>query len=155
MKNNHMIREQVDRNLTLCPSGRPEIEDSRVFGIVTGTAEQPQVNYLKKTIPLDEELLSQTQAVTPTEVFRIASPCQANKCVHFDGQDCRLVMRVADQLPHVTETLPPCAIRRDCRWWKQEGKSACMRCPQILTDNYHPTELEVQVSGDPRGHLSH
>ncbi|EKU96747.1 hypothetical protein Lepto7375DRAFT_0657 [Leptolyngbya sp. PCC 7375] len=50
MINNHMIREQVDRNLTLCPSGRPEIEDSHVFGIVTGIAEQLQMNNLKKTI---------------------------------------------------------------------------------------------------------
>lgn len=131
---------------TLCPSGRAEVEDSRVFGIVTGSAQQPQVHYLKKTIPLDEELLEKTQSVTPTEIFRMASPCQEKQCSHFDGQSCRLAMRVVDHLPEVSASLPACAIRRDCRWWNQEGKAACFRCPQVLTDNYAASDLVAQVA---------
>lgn len=131
---------------TLCPSGQPEAKNSRVFGVVTGTLQQPQVSYLRETIPLDQELLEQTQSVTPTEVFRIASSCQEKQCAHFDGQDCRLAMRVVGQFPAVAEALPPCAIRHDCRWWKQEGKAACMRCPQVVTSNYNATELEIRLA---------
>jgi hypothetical protein len=43
-------------------------------------------------------------------------------------------MRVVEKLPAVAEDLPPCSIRRNCRWWQQEGKAACQRCPQIITD---------------------
>lgn len=131
---------------TLCPSGRAEVEDSHVFGIVAGSAQKPQVHYLKKTIPIDEELLAQTQSVTPTEIFRMASPCQEKQCSHFDGQSCRLAARVVDQFPEVSTALPACAIRRDCRWWKQEGKAACFRCPQVLTDNYAASDLVAQVA---------
>jgi hypothetical protein len=134
-----------DRQL-LCPSGRLEAGDSRVFGILSGSAEQPRVHYLPKTLPLDQELLGQTQAITPTEVFRIASNCDEKQCAHFDGHQCQLVLRVVDQFPEAADTLPACAIRRDCRWWKQSGKAACLRCPQIITDNYHPSDLEKQVA---------
>ena len=43
-------------------------------------------------------------------------------------------MRIVEKMPAVTEKLPPCSIRRDCRWWKQEGKATCMHCPQVITE---------------------
>jgi hypothetical protein len=45
----------------------------------------------------------------------------------------------------VSESLPPCPIRRECRWWQQEGKAACMRCPQIITDNYIHSKQLLEV----------
>jgi hypothetical protein len=32
----------------LCPSARPELADSTVFGVVTGTVEEPRVTYLNQ-----------------------------------------------------------------------------------------------------------
>ena len=84
--------------------------------------------------------------VTPAEVFRSATSCATSKCQHFDGSNCRLAQRVVEQLPVVEQHLPPCAIRRDCRWFQQEGKAACFRCPQIITDNYNASELVREVS---------
>ncbi|NCS45084.1 MAG: nitrogen fixation protein, partial [Microcystis aeruginosa BS11-05] len=46
----------------------------------------------------------------------------------------------------VTDILPPCRIRQNCRWWLQEGKAACLRCPQVVTDNYNPSEIFVKVA---------
>jgi hypothetical protein len=40
-------------------------------------------------------------------------------------------------LPTVTESLPPCPIRANCRWWQQEGQEACRRCLQIVRDNFN------------------
>jgi hypothetical protein len=134
-----------DRN-PLCPSARPEWGNSVVFGVVSGTVEHPQVDYLNQPQPVTDELIALSAPVTPTEVFRTASPCMNTGCQHFDGQDCRLAMRIVEQLPVVAEKLPPCAIRRNCRWWRQEGKAACMRCPQVITDNYNPSELMYQVA---------
>ncbi|WP_144867932.1 nitrogen fixation protein [Hyella patelloides] len=132
--------------MPLCPSARPETKNSAVFGVVGGTVDEPRVNYLKQPQPVTEDLLSVASPVTPTEVFRIAGECAGNGCQHFDGQNCGLATRVANQLSVATETLPPCPIRRDCRWWQQEGKSACMRCPQVITDNYNPSLLDRQVA---------
>lgn len=132
--------------IPLCPSARPVLEQSVVFGVISGTAEKPRVAYLKQAQPITEELMAKVQPVTPAEVFRAASPCETKTCQHFDGSNCRLATRVAAHLPAVVEQLPPCAIRRDCRWWQQEGSTACFRCPQVITDHYNPSALMKIVS---------
>lgn len=134
------------KKIPLCPSARPEGKNSAVFGVVAGTVDKPHVNYFRQPQPVTDELSLVTSPVKPTEVFRISAECTNNGCKHFDGQNCRLATRIANQLPVVTETLPPCPIRRDCRWWQQEGKSACMRCPQIITDRYDSSPLAHQVA---------
>ncbi|WP_201253421.1 nitrogen fixation protein [Nodularia spumigena] len=131
---------------TLCPSARPEPGESLVFGVIGGTVTEPRVAYLKQPQTMTEELIAKVSPATPAEVFRTASTCATNNCQHFDGQDCGLVTRIVDQFPIALEELPPCSIRRDCRWWQQEGKAACMRCPQVITDNYNASELMIQVA---------
>jgi hypothetical protein len=133
-------------SISLCPSTRADGENAQVFGVVIGTVDDPKVRYLKQA-QTSVEITSKLQGkVTPEEVFRIASACEEKGCQHFDGQDCRLAMRIVDQLPVVADQLPPCAIRRDCRWWQQEGGTSCVRCPQIVTDHYHLSELMIHVA---------
>ena len=131
---------------TLCPSARPEPGESLVFGVIGGTVTEPRVAYLKQPQTMTEELIAKVSPATPAEVFRTASTCATNNCQHFDGKDCGLVTRIVDQFPIALEELPPCSIRRDCRWWQQEGKAACMRCPQVITDNYNASELAIKVA---------
>ncbi|MDZ8054655.1 MAG: nitrogen fixation protein [Aulosira sp. ZfuVER01] len=131
---------------TLCPSARPEPKNSVVFGIISGTIAEPRVAYLKQPQTLTDELIAKASPITPAEIFRTASPCATKGCQHFDGQDCRLATRIVEKLPAIAEELPPCPIRRDCRWWQQEGKAACMRCPQVITDNYNASELAIEVA---------
>lgn len=139
--------KNIEVNKTsLCPSARPEGKNSKVFGVVNGTIKNPHVAYLKQALPVTEELMAKASPVTPAEVFRTAAPCAESKCQHFDGSDCRLAMRIVENLPTVADELSPCSIRQDCRWWQQEGKAACMRCPQVITDNYNPSELFSQVA---------
>lgn len=140
------MEEIAGDKTTLCPSSRPEPGNSVVFGIISGSVTEPKVAYLKQPQPVTQELIAKASPITPAEIFRTASPCAAKGCQHFDGQDCRLAMRIVEKLPSVVEELPPCSIRRDCRWWQQEGKSACMRCPQVVTDNYNPSALIAEVS---------
>jgi hypothetical protein len=85
----------------------------------------------------------------PTEVFRLAATCAEHKCPHFDGADCRLATRVAKMLPPVVDSLPPCVIRKECRWFSQEGAAACMRCPQVTTLSYDLSPQAREVSGLP------
>lgn len=140
------MHEIATNKTTLCPSARPEWHGSIVFGVIGGTVVEPRVAYLNQSQPVTEELLAKAKPVTPTEVFRTAAPCATKSCQHFDGKDCRLAMRVVEKLPTVVEELPPCSIRRDCQWWQQEGKAACMRCPQVITDNYKASRLIVEVA---------
>ena len=47
----------------------------------------------------------------------------------------------------VVGALPRCAIRPTCRWFRQEGREACLRCPQVATELRNPSELELAVAG--------
>jgi hypothetical protein len=130
----------------LCPSAHPEMAGSRVFGVMGGTAESPLLVYLDKPTPATREILDLAKPVKPTEVFRLAAPCVESQCCHFDGRDCRLVTRIVRILPAVTDTLPPCRIRHECRWFAQEAGAACQRCPQVITDNCSPSDQMVQAA---------
>jgi len=139
--------KEIAEKTTLCPSARPEPGESFVFGIIGGTVAEPRVAYLKQPQPITDGLIAKVSPVTPAEVFRTASTCATNGCQHFDGKNCRLAERVVANISTVAEDLPPCSIRRYCRWWQQEGKAACLRCPQVITDNYITSDLLTQVAG--------
>jgi hypothetical protein len=133
----------------ICPSAQPEMEGSRVLGVVGGTPDAPELAYLNQYLPVTEELIAITQPVKPTQVMRFAAPCQEKACCHFDGANCNLVTRIVQILPAVTEALPPCLIRPACRWYQQEGRHACQRCPQIVTHVDDPDDrMRMAAEGD-------
>lgn len=124
----------------LCPSAQPEMSGSVVLGVVAGTADSPKLAYLNETVPVTEELLKLAAPVKPTEVFRFAAHCEEGACRHFDGSHCRLVDRIVQILPVATEGLPNCLIRPTCRWYREAGREACLRCAQIVTFTIDPNE---------------
>jgi hypothetical protein len=132
----------------MCPSAQPEMTGSVAFGVVGGTAAEPRVSWIERPVPVTEGLLALTGPVPPTQVLRIAAPCQENACCHFDGADCRLATKLVQLMPAVTQSLPPCRIRPDCRWFLQEGRAACAVCPQIVTCSVNPSE-ELAIAATP------
>jgi len=132
----------------LCPSAQPEMESSVVFGVGGGSVEEPRLAYLNEPQPVTDEILELSGPVKPTEVFRFAAPCAGSGCKHFDGADCSLAKRTVSMLPAAVNKIPPCRIRPRCRWWRQEGVAACMRCPVVVTENYRFTEEQRRVA-DP------
>ncbi|MGD1910430.1 MAG: nitrogen fixation protein [Rivularia sp. (in: cyanobacteria)] len=107
------MEECRQERTTLCPSARAESGNSVVFGVISGTVEEPQVAYLNEPQPVTDELIAKVSPVTPAEVFRTASPCAKSGCLHFDGKDCRLAMRIVEKMSAVAEELPPCSIGQD------------------------------------------
>jgi hypothetical protein len=123
------------RKPLLCPSAQPDMAGSMAIGVVGGTAENPRLAWIEKPQPVTEDLLRLARPAQPTEVFRFAAHCEENACSHFDGAKCKLATRIVQILPAVSGALPPCQIRGECRWFQQEGRPACMRCPQIVTQS--------------------
>jgi hypothetical protein len=136
-----------DTDLIHCPSAQPSA-DGVVIGVVTGTADERRIGYLSKPQPVTEEILALAAPAAPAEVFRMASPCMGDGCKHFAGGDCHLVKRIVAHFDPVVSGLPPCQIRPTCRWFRQEGRVACVRCPQVVTNSRDGTELQRWVS-DP------
>jgi hypothetical protein len=131
----------------LCPSVTSIRPGMQVFGVLTESEHGLQVGYLTEALPATPELLAAAAPATPTEVFRAAVPCAEGRCRHWDGADCRLARRITAMLDPVVSTLPRCAIRPVCRWFRQEGRDACLRCPQVATEERNPTELDRAVAG--------
>lgn len=133
-----------------CPSAQPEMAGAVVLGVIDGTVEAPRLRYLVEPQRVTGELLALSAPVSPTEVFRFAAPCATSACVHFAEGACRLASRVVEMLPAVTPDLPICRLRPACRWWRQEGRAACRRCPQVVTMTYNPSN-ELRTAAAPGG----
>lgn len=130
----------------LCPSAQPDMRDAIVLGVLGGAADAPSLSYVSEPLAASADVLALAAPANPTEVFRLAAACETKACRHFDGERCRLASRIVDLLPAVVEGLPPCRIRRTCRWYAQEGRDACLRCPQVVTENFAPSELVQQAA---------
>jgi hypothetical protein len=132
-----------------CPSAQPNWEGSAVLGVVLGSVIEPRVAFLEKTLPVNDELLSQTAPVAPTEVLRFKASCIQGRCVHFKHRECTLVSRILEALQPVVEGLPPCEIRGSCRWFRQAGSQACVRCPQVVTNYAGPSKplRDLSITG--------
>ena len=122
----------------LCPSAPPEWDGAVAIGIVGGTGQAPRVTNLATALPVTPALLQLAAPVEPTEVFRFAAPCANGGCQHYRHGNCQLAAKVVDMLAPVTDRLPYCTIRASCRWFAQEGREACLRCSQVVTDNVLP-----------------
>ena len=133
----------------LCPSAQPGMDQCRVLGVVQRDGPAAMLQYLNEHVPATEEVFAMAAPLKPTEVFRLAATCAEHQCPHFDGADCQLATRIVQILPAVVDTLPPCIIRKECRWYSQEGGAACRRCPEVTTVNYDLSPVSQEVSGLP------
>src|SRR5437868_15401460 len=132
----------------LCPSAQPDWSNSIAIGVVSGSAHEPRTTNFPNAVPVGEKLLALSEPVNPTEVFRFAAPCICNGCAHFQDQEGSLITKIVQLFPAVVDHLPACPIRPQCRWWKQEGRAACLRCPQVVTDNCNPSD-SMRLVSDP------
>jgi hypothetical protein len=133
-----------------CPSAQPGMGDVQILGVISRDADEPRLAYLDEALPATPPVLELAAPLDVSQVFRLSARCEERKCTHFDGVDCQLAVRIARMLPEVVDQLPACNIRRDCRWFRQEGRAACLRCPQILTGNHEADEVLREVAGVPR-----
>lgn len=137
-----MTTGQSERRLD-CPSAQPDMEDARVLGVLMETPEGTRVGYLNAVQPVTPDLLELAEGFKPTQIMRFAARCEEGRCTHFDGRDCRLASRIIERMEAVSIGLPPCTIRRTCRWHAQEGPEACHRCSQVAT---FTTEISAELS---------
>lgn len=123
----------VPETALTCPSGQPDMQDARIFGVIGGTAAEPRVAYLKKKAEVTPEMLAKLDGIDPTRVFRYSARCENGRCAQYEGGRCSLAQRIVDQLAAVVDDLPSCQIRDTCRWFAEQGGQACLRCPQVVT----------------------
>jgi hypothetical protein len=129
----------------LCPSFAPRAPGRGVvIGVVAGTAAHPKLIPLDKPEPVTEEIFKLAAPHHPSEIFRIAAPCVEGGCKNFGNGFCHLAKAVVKSHEAVDD-LPLCRIRSQCVWWHQEGKPACLRCPEVVTNNAATLAIRSQM----------
>lgn len=120
-----------------CPSAQPDMLEARVIGVLSGSAAEPRIAYLAQEAVIPAANMPPTPGVDPVEAFRFAARCEDHRCAqHVDeaeGGRCGLGARIVTQLDPVVARLPSCTIRASCRWYAEQGREACLRCPQVVT----------------------
>jgi hypothetical protein len=121
----------------LCPSAQPQLHGSVIFGSVENKSSAQDVSFLRSSFPVSEGtmLALADGMLRANQMFRFAAPCEQAGCTNWSGAHCRVAERLIQILPVSSLELPACVIRPDCRWFAQEGSSACMRCSQVVTNS--------------------
>lgn len=112
-----------------------------------------RVAFLPSGPRVDSDMIDRLAEFGPvTESYRFAGPCVTSGCIYWAQERCHVpdVVRHerersgtaplgasggdpgGDPREHTVE-LPACAIRPSCRWWLQDGPSACALCPVVVT----------------------
>ena len=119
----------------VCPSARAE-PGATLLGVI-GT--DGQVAYLKTALQIDQAFIDDVRPDgVPEERFRFANTCVEGRCAQWDGKKSRCG-GIDSVVPFLgtgegTSRLQPCSIRPACRWFRQDGPSACRICPGVITE---------------------
>lgn len=131
-----------------CPSAQPALPGAIAFGLIDHQGETPTTNFLEAPVPVSPELLELAAPMPPTQVFRFAAPCQQQRCSHWQGA-CSLAERIVDLMPVASTAPPPCRIRTACRWYAEQGRAACQRCPEVITESTRPSDALARAARPP------
>ncbi len=126
----------ADRPGLTCPSARAE-PGALLLGI---RGPEGRIVPLRTAMMLDAEDLAEARRHgAPEARMRFAGACQRGGCAQWTGHRCGVIAKVLDHLsvPGIAPQAPalrPCLIRATCRWFAEEGASACGVCDLVVTD---------------------
>jgi hypothetical protein len=126
------------------------MEGARVFGLIDGDAAESRIAYLSRDSVVELSRVAALGDVAPTEVFRFSAKCEEHRCSHFDGNICTLASRLRGVLEPVVDSLPACTVRASCRWYAEQGREICLRCPQIVTLNASSSDDVLRQAATPQ-----
>jgi len=113
----------------LCPSA-PLTQNAFLFGVLD---DQAKVKYTDHLIPVTEELFENIDS--PEKNFRFTMKCGDSACAQWENGKCSVASALKESdATNLDLKASKCAIKKACRWFTQEGISACRLCKFIVTD---------------------
>ena len=109
--------------------------------ILLGVVEEDGlVAYLDELVMVTPAFAQQaSEGRSAEQRFRFSSPCIKGGCQKWSDQNqhCGLIEDLTVLAGPRELSLPDCAIRKSCRWYSQQGTSACAICPEVTWDPGH------------------
>lgn len=114
---------------TMCPSYVAKA-GAQLFGVIS---KEGKVNFISP-ISLTEEYLSRSDKSTLEQRFRFTGKCIEKGCAQWNSaqEKCTLSQKVSETVQQSVTALFFCPIRSSCRWFLQDGETACLSCNDIL-----------------------
>lgn len=124
-----------------CPS-YPDAQSGTAFAVRKADGV---LRFIDEHTPADVE--------RPTTPVRSYGPCLKIRCVYWSGH-CSLGAQIAEisirrALTDTTSASKACPIRGTCRWYAENGATACAGC--LLAD-YHPSQGQHRQLEATRSH---
>jgi hypothetical protein len=92
------------------------------------------VSFISDKVIINEEFVQIAhEGRTPEKRFRFGGTCVEGSCKQWTGSRCGVIDQVIESVD-AGKHLPDCSIRTQCRWYAQNGESACFVCPFVVTD---------------------
>lgn len=119
----------------LCPSA-PFKEGNKIFALF----DDQHFKFTDQLKMIDGELTREVVEDGDRAAYRATMPCVTKGCGNWDGQKCTVPDQMRYYLSPLTdiEDFRNCPIQKGCRWFAQEGESACRICPLIKTRVFEP-----------------
>jgi hypothetical protein len=117
-----------------CPSA-PATDGAQLLGLI---GSDGRLHPVRSVMHVDQAFVDQAAKAGPVEArMRFAGRCQTDGCTQWTGTRCGVIDRAMILIEAATtekESLPPCTIRSECRWFDQRGAKACGTCIWVVTD---------------------
>ncbi len=130
----------METNGKLCPSSKLS-KGAYLLGIKN---EENKIDILSEPVKVDGELLEKfnTHDTKAEKALRFTNKCVQSGCKQWTGEKCGVIDNILEKVEekYIEDNLPDCAIRSTCRWYFQEGASACKVCTLVTTYVEDPTD---------------
>jgi hypothetical protein len=87
--------------------------------------------FLDEPFSVTPGALSEDLAISVQLRLRVAGPCIREACVSWTERGCRWGRAVASIGGDRTDAMVSCSIRPSCRWFAENGETACRVCPSL------------------------
>lgn len=116
----------------MCPSSK-----GKQGALLLGVRQNGAIAILPQALQIDQEFIEKANEPTPAEQhFRFANKCVEAGCKQWANNKCGVIDKMQGFLDQVvvSDKLPECSIRHQCRWFLQSAAEACKICPYVITE---------------------
>lgn len=118
----------------LCPSAAPATS-ARLLGI---RRPDGRIGFVSPPLPVTDRFLERA-GEEPDARFRFTAPCETAGCGQWTRFGCGVGRLAAfTGMRSRSHAIPQCEVRPTCRWFIQEGVTACWGCQEIVRANSRP-----------------
>lgn len=115
--------------MKICPNSELGNSEDQIVGFYEGGS----LHFLDA--PIDHIEIDKSQ-----KNYRSINSCETKSCDNWNGKKCvvpdKLLFHIKESFLQLAQK---CCIRKDCRWFHQEGIEICKKCPTVSFQNENIT----------------